>query len=200
MSKIKILAAFMVAVLVSTGGLETAEGQRRVRARGGVRHDVRVVRVHHKVVVRKAHIRYAHLPRWGAVVATVPTAAVLIKTQRNPYYFWNGVYYAPRNGSYVIVRPTPGIRIRALPAGYRRVMVGPRPYYYYYGTFYTKMDNADEYETVEPPAGAIVDSLPEGYEVRRIGDTEYYVLDGIYYAEVDAPEFDDKVGYEVVKV
>ncbi len=29
---------------------------------------------------------------------------------------------------------------------------------------------------------------------------EYYELDGIYYAEVDAPEFEDGVGYEVVKI
>jgi hypothetical protein len=194
------MIALIATVLVTVSVSETAEAQRRVRARGGVRRDVRVVRVHRKVVVRKAHVHYAHLPRWGTVVTTIPAAAVVIKTQRSPYYFWNGVYYAPRNGSYVIVRPTPGIRIKTLPMGYRRIVVGPRPYYYYYGAFYTKIDQTDEYETVEPPEGAIVDALPEGYEVRKVGDTEYYVLDGTYYAEVDAPEFDDKVGYEVVKV
>lgn len=172
---------------------ETSYGQRRKRK--VVKH---TVRVRHHVVVRKAHVRYAHLPRWGAMVATAPAAAVVIKTHPVPYHFHNGVYYAPRNGNYVVVRPARGIRVAVLPAGYRRIVVGPRPYYYYYGTFYTKVNNADEYETIDPPVGAVIDALPDGYEVKSINGEEYYVLDGTYYAEVDAPEFEDGLGYEVI--
>ncbi|CAN5336858.1 hypothetical protein BH10BAC4_BH10BAC4_12610 [soil metagenome] len=158
-------------------------------------------RVFHPVVVRKAHVRYAAMPRWGTVVAVRPATAVAIRgTRRNRYYFHNGIYYSPRRGSYVVVRPSPGLRIRSLPAGYRTVVVGPRNYYYYYGTFYTKASDVDQYDVVEAPEGAIVDALPDGYEIKTVGNNEYYFLDGIYYAEVDAPEFADGVGYEVVRI
>ena len=171
------------------------------RAKNRARHNVRVVhRVHHRVVVRRAHVRYTHLPRWGTVVAVAPSTAIVIKTHGNPYYFHNGIYYTPRNAGYAVVRPARGIRIKVLPVGYRSIIVGPRNYYYYYGTFYSKTDSADEYETVDAPVGAIIDALPDGYEVKAINGTEYYVLDDVYYAEVDAPEFDDRVGYEVVDI
>jgi uncharacterized protein YxjI len=53
---------------------------------------------------------------------------------------------------------------------------------------------------VNPPTGAIVDALPEGYEIKTTDGNEYYYLDGVYYAEVDAPEFEDKIGYQVVEM
>ena len=76
-------------------------------------------------------------------------------------------------------------------------MLGPRTYYYYYGTFYCQRGN--EYEVIDAPEHAVVDALPDGYEVVEKNGVEYYFLDGVYYAEVDAPEFEDGIGYEVVK-
>ena len=158
------------------------------------------MRVRHKVVVRQAHVRYSTLPRWRTSLTVVPTGAVIIKTKTNPYYFDRGVYYAPRNNAYVVVRPAAGVRIRVLPVGYRRVVLGRNNYYYYYGTFYTKVHKHEEYETVDAPVGAVVDALPDGYEVKTIDGTEYYVLDDVYYAEVETDEVEDGVGYEVVKI
>ncbi len=178
-----------------------AEAQTRHRERHAKRHAVRVHhRARHRVVVRRAHVRYAHLPRWRASVAVVPAGAVIIKTKTNPYYFDRGVYYTPRNNAYVVVRPVVGVRIRVLPVGYRRIVVGPRNYYYYYGTFYAQVDKSDEYETVDAPEGAVVDALPDGYEIKTIDGTEYYVLDDVYYAEVETDEVEDGIGYEVVKI
>ena len=97
------------------------------------------------------------------------------------------------------MRPARGLRISVLPMGYRTVVVGPANYYYYYGTYYAKAENGNEYKVVDPPVGAVVDALPDGYEVKKIDGTEYYVLDDVYYAEVDVPDFEDHVGYEVVK-
>lgn len=193
MSRLRIVTLLILSIIFVGAFVEPSYGQRSKRK--VVRH---TVRVRHHVVVRKAHVRYAHLPRWGAVVATAPAAALVIKTHATPYHFHNGIYYTPRNGSYVVVRPARGIRVAVLPAGYRRVVVGPRPYYYYYGTFYTKVKDTDAYETIEPPIGAVVDALPDGYDVKTINGEEYYVLDGTYYAEVDAPEFEDGIGYEVM--
>jgi hypothetical protein len=187
-------------LLVSLSSIATpAEAQRKktVVRKGRAGRTVVISRPRHNVVVRRAHVRYAGLPRWGAVVTTMPTTAVIIKG-RHPYHFHNGVYYETRGANYVVVRPRPGVRIRVLPAGYRTVVMGPARYYYYYGTFYTKV--ADEYSVVAPPVGAVVDALPEGYEVKSIDGNEYYLLDGTYYAEVDASEFDDGVGYEVVEL
>lgn len=175
-----------------------AQGRRKPAKVRVVRHHTRVVKVRPRVV-RRAHIRYTHLPRWGAVVTNRPSGAVIIASNRGPYHFHNGVYYVQRNSAFTIVRPAPGIRIRVLPVGYRRMVVVNRPYYYYYGTFYTKTDN-NEYEVIDAPVGAIVDALPDGYDVKTIGDTEYYVLDDVYYAEVDTDEVEDGVGYQVVKI
>jgi len=199
----KVVITCLLALTTLWGSIETAEAQvRRHKAKKAVvRHDVRVVhRRHHAVVVRRAHVHYAHLPRWRSTVRVVPTAAVVIRPGRNPYYYHDGIYYTSYNSSYVVVRPVRGIRIRVLPVGYRTVVVGPRNYYYYYGTFYTKPTTAEEYEVVDAPEGAVVDALPDGYEVKAIDGVEYYVLDDVYYAEVDAEEFEDGVGYEVVKI
>ncbi len=199
MKNIKIFSIFIIMILALSGIIESAEAQSRHRDR---RVKTRVVRRHvrHSVVVRRAHVRYAHLPRWRTSVTVVPTTAVIIKTKTNPYYFDRGVYYTPRNNAYVVVRPNAGVRIRVLPVGYRRVVVGPRNYFYYYGTFYTQVDKSDEYETIDAPEGAIVDALPDGYEVKTIDGTEYYVLDDVYYAEVETDEVEDGIGYEVVKI
>lgn len=199
MNKLK----FIIFLLLLTVGLglisEQAEAQRRkrvVRTRRGTTVVVR--RPQNKVVVRRAHVRYAGLPRWGTAVRVVPTGATVITYKRTPYYFSNGVYYSKRGADYVVVRPVRGIRLRVLPVGYRTIIVGPATYYYYYGTFYQKTDNAEEYGVVDAPEGAVVDALPEGYTIETIDDKEYYVLNDVYYAEVEAPEFDDKIGYEVV--
>jgi hypothetical protein len=178
---------------------EQAEAQRKktvVRTRRGTAVVVR--RPQSTVVVRKAHVRYAGMPRWRATVHVVPTGAALIKHRRTSYYFHNGVYYNRIGSDYVVVRPARGVRVRVLPVGYRTVVIGPASYYYYYGTFYTKASKAEAFEVVDAPEGAVVDALPEGYEIETIDGKEYYVLDDVYYAEVEAPEFDDTIGYEVV--
>ncbi|WP_333818871.1 DUF6515 family protein [Ohtaekwangia sp.] len=190
----------VVAMVMWLGSATVAEAQHRHRermVRKHVRHRV-VVRVH---VTRRAHMRYAHCPRWGTFVSVVPRTAVIINRGPQPYYYSDGIYYAQRHNGFVVVRPAPGVRIRVLPVGYRAVIIrSPRPYYYYYGTFYAKADDVDEYEVVDPPVGAIVDALPDGYEVKTINNQEYYELDGVYYAEVETPDLEDGVGYEVIKI
>ena len=194
---------FIIFSLILASGLsfvsEQAEAQRKktvVHTRRGTTVVVR--RPQHAVVVRKAHVRYVGMPRWGTKVRVVPTGAVVVKHRRTHYHFYNGVYYNRVGRDYVVVRPARGLRVRVLPVGYRTVVVGPARYYYYYGTFYTKAPEVEEYSVVEAPEGAVVDALPEGYEVETIDGKEYYVLDDVYYAEVEADEFDDKIGYEVV--
>jgi hypothetical protein len=196
----------MKARIIATAGLfciamllmDTAQAQVRVK-----RTHTKVVVVRrpvHKVTVRRAHIRYVGMPRWGTSVTVLPQSHVTISFGVNRYYYTNGIYYAPRNKSYVVVRPVRGVRVTVLPVGYRTIVVGPRNYYYYYGTYYVKAAQTNNYIVVNPPTGAIVDALPEGYDIKTIDGNEYYYLDGVYYAEVDAPEFEDKIGYQVVEL
>lgn len=179
---------------------ESLNAQTHYKERRARRHTLKVPRVHHRVVARRAHVRYVHLPRWRASVAVIPSGSVIIKTKMNPYYFHQGVYYAPRNNDYVVVRPVAGVRIHVLPVGYRRIVLGQRNYYYYYGTFYTQADKSDEYETIDAPVGAVVDALPDGYEVKIVNGTEYYVLDVVYYSEVETNEIEGGIGYEVAEI
>jgi hypothetical protein len=202
MKKYAVFTVILLAVLAMAVIPETTDAQARrkpIKARVIKHNNIRVIRAHPRVV-RRAHIRYAHLPKWGSVVTVLPNGAVVIKSRAHPYYFHNGVYYMRQNNRYTVVRPGAGIRIRVLPVGYRHVIIGPRHYYYYYWTFYSKIDNVEEYEVVDAPEGAIVDALPDGYDVKTINGTEYYVLDGVKYAEVDAEDIDGGVGYEVMKL
>ena len=201
MKSFKIVFSVLV-ILMTVAIMQPAAAQARHKPR-----KVKVVKVNHVRVVKahphvykRAHIRYAALPRWGTVVATYPAAAVLVRFGGSPFYFYNGIYYAPRQNSYVIVRPVRGVRIRTLPVGYRRILVGPRPYFYYYGTFYVQAGSRNEYIVTDPPEGAIVDALPDGYEIKTVNGNEYYELDGVYYAEVDASDIDGGIGYQVVKI
>lgn len=185
-------------VLSMVSSIQTAEAQRRHRGRG--KRVVIVHRPHRTIVVRKAHVRYAALPRWGSVVTAVPTGAVVVRARRSPFYFHQGIYYTKRDNGYVIVRPTRGVRVRVLPVGFRTIAVGTTNYYYYYGTFYTRASSSDDFVVTDAPEGAVVDALPDGYQVKTVNGKEYYELDGVYFAEVDAPEFEDGVGYEVTLI
>ena len=202
MSKIKILCIFLVTVFATVILTENTAAQANRRKHVGGKGHVVVVhkRVYHPRVARRAHIRYAAMPRWGAVVAVAPAGAIIIRHHNTPYHFYNGIFYTPRNNAFVVVRPARGIRIRVLPAGYRTIVVGSRNYYYYYGAFYAKANNSEEYDVVDAPEGAIVDALPDGYEVKTINGQEYYTLDNVYYAEVDDKNMEDGVGYIVVKI
>jgi hypothetical protein len=199
MKKYRVISILLL-VLTSLAVLpQQADAQARRRRSKVVKRHVVVIKAHPRVV-RRAHVRYAALPRWGASVTIAPAGAIVVGPRATPFYYHQGIYYAHRANGYVVVRPTRGIRVSVLPVGYRTIVMGPRRYYYYYGSFYAQAGNTREYEVVDAPEGAIVDALPDGYEVKMINDTEYYVLDGVYYAEVDTSDVEGGVGYEVVKL
>lgn len=145
---------------------------------------------------RVAHYRYRGFPRWGSTVRTVGTGYVGIRFGGIGYRFHKGVWYRPKGKRFVIARAPFGIRVRVLPRGYRRFVLGTNTYFYYYGTYYMKVPDSEEYEVIQAPIGAEVDALPEGYEIVTVNDKEYYNFDGTYYE----PRIDDNDGeyYEVV--
>ncbi len=142
--------------------------------------------------VRKAkhisRIRYRNLPRRGKVVRKLGAGFVNIRFRGSNLFVHNGVWYRPTTRNrYIVIKAPIGVRVRRLPLvlAQPRIMVGTNVYYYYYGTYYQKAADTEEYVVVEPPIGAKVDALPEDYETVEVNGMVYYRLDGVYYEYVD---------------
>ncbi|NER17269.1 DUF6515 family protein [Spongiivirga citrea] len=148
-----------------------------------------VIRKRPVKVRRVAHVRYRHLPRWGATVRRIGFGYRTIAYRGVGFRFYKGIWYRPSGRRLVVARAPFGVRVKVLPVGYSRFVIGLRPYFYYYGTFYTKVDGTDEYQVVEPPIGAEIDALPDGYKIVEVNGQEYYKLENTYYeAHIDDNE------------
>ena len=112
-----------------------------------------------------------------------------------PYRYQAGYFYRPFGTTVRVVVPPVGIVVSTLPPGYRRVYVGPNPYYYYNGVYY-RHQSSRGYQVVSPPLGAEVDRLPPGAKVTVINGEKYYELNGTFYQELVAE--DNQVVYVVV--
>jgi len=134
-------------------------------------------------------------PRCFRTVSVLPFGCITLNHRRRDYYFHNGLYYQGAPSGFAVVAAPFGLRIRVLPLGYRRVMFGAVPHYYYMGTYYRQI-NDQEYETVEPAVGAIVPELPDHNvdEVTIDGKT-FFEYDNVLYKSVVT---DGGVQYEVV--
>jgi len=189
--KNKITIYAILALLCLIAMPEKVEAQRRggvvkVKRSGVVvkkRAHVRPVRVR-----RIAHRPYRGLPRWGRTVRTVGLGYRSIRFGGIGYRFHSGVWYRPKGNKFIVAKAPFGVRVRVLPTGHRRLVIGPKTYYYYYGTYYTKVPDSEEFEVIQPPIGAQVDALPEGYTVEKVNDVEYYKFECTYYE----PRINDK--------
>lgn len=99
MYRLKVLSALLFCLVILFTQTQKAEAQRRRKNKVLVRVGVRPG---HRVVVRRAHLRYAHLPRWGSVVTVRPVGAVVIRSRRNNYYYHQGIYYRPNGSDFVV--------------------------------------------------------------------------------------------------
>lgn len=97
------------------------------------------------------------------------------------YYYSGGFFYRPYDSYFQVVLSPIGIRVYALPFGYRRYYIGANPYYYYGGTYYRNYGTY--YEVVDAPLGSILPELPTGAKAVVINDQKYYELNGTYYNE-----------------
>ena len=127
-------------------------------------------------------------------VRSLPQSAVVIRYRNVPYYYHDGVFYVSNNGVYVRSVPPVGIRIAALPAGYVRVVVGPRVFFYAGGIFYILDEASKEYVVADPPVGAVVSQLPSDAVEIEIDGKPYMEYNGIIYKQVTI----EQPGYEVV--
>lgn len=128
--------------------------------------------------------RYSKLPKWGKSYTAVNKKAFRIAHGGVNYHYYSGIYYKRSGANYIIAKAPVGIRVRTLPKERIKCNIKGKKYFYYYGTFYTKTDGAEEYITVDPPKGANVDALPDGYKDVTIDGNEYYEFEGILYKPV----------------
>ena len=98
--------------------------------------------------------RYSHnqyYPVRGGVVTTVPGRAVVFDRPGGRYYYYSGVWYAPRGPSFVVVAAPVGVFVPILPPYYTTVWIGGFPYYYANDTYYVWDQAQSGYEVVAPP-------------------------------------------------
>lgn len=155
------------------------------------------------IKVREREIR--HYPREKTVIVTnrpdrfepnVNRDYVVVNHRGSDYRYYNGRYYRPSNGSYVVVAPPRGIRVNVIPRNYLTIMVGRNPFFYYEGVYYRQVPTSNEYEVVDAPMGAIVPELPQD-DVRAvvINGKTYFEYDNILYKAVVTQ---DGVQYKVM--
>ncbi len=81
-------------------------------------------------------------PSFGVRVNVLPIGYDPFYIGRNPYYFYNGVYYQPySNGGYQVVQAPLGATVKHLPTGSKVTVINGQKYYELGGTFYQENIN-----------------------------------------------------------
>lgn len=96
-----------------------------------------------------AHGHRHYYPVTGWRVAALPRHAYWVPWYGARYGYWNGVWYRPYGGAYVVARPPVGIVVAGLPAFATAVTIGGVGYLYANGVYYR--DLGDRYEVVPAP-------------------------------------------------
>lgn len=115
-----------------------------------VRHEVRH---HDRHIAPIPHIpRVRHHYRHGHRIATLPRTRVRIWLGGDPYFYYEGAFFRPEFGGYIVVGAPIGARVRHLPRGYVSFWLGPTRYFFVNATYYLYDDFDREYVVVEKPA------------------------------------------------
>ncbi len=72
-----------------------------------------------------------------------------------------------------------GYQARSLPAGYRKLTIAGKKYFYHGGVFYRSHNSG--YVVINAPIGARITGLPMGYVSFSIGPRRYYYFNATYY-------------------
>jgi hypothetical protein len=116
------------------------------------------VRVHTHVDLRFGHNR-SYADR-GAIVASLPREAIVVRGGDRRYWFNGGVWYRPEGRRFVVIAPPIGVFVPALPGFYTTLRLGGATFYYANDAYYAWRGAARGYEVVAPPAD--VDSAEVG--------------------------------------
>ena len=86
----------------------------------------------------RAPYSYLHFgPSFGVRINVLPFGYYPFYIGRNPYYYYDGIYYRPyNNGGYEVVAPPLGAEVKHLPKGAKVTVIDGQKYYELGGTFY----------------------------------------------------------------
>jgi hypothetical protein len=118
----------------------------------------------------------------GAVISSLPSGYETYDVGGRPYYYYDGTYFNPGPGGYVVVNPPQGVALPAPPPNSVPITVGEQTYYYLNGAFYVQQGAG--YANVQAPAGVIVPQLPVGAVQVITNGAVSYSYNGVYYRPV----------------
>ena len=105
--------------------------------------------------------RYHHshyYPAVGYSVAALPPGYISLNFGSRPFFFHGGVWFAPAQSGYAVVRPPIGVIVPMLPPAYTMVWIAGVPYYYANDIYYTAMPGG--FAVAAPPVGATYTEAP----------------------------------------
>ena len=150
------------------------------------------------VIVKKSNQRvpsktviYKKPTRKVVAVRTLSNKTI-VKHKGISYYYSNNRFYTYSGGSYIVIAPKIGFRIKTLPVGYIKIKHPNRDYFWFNGVFYNNVD--DGFEVVEPEIGTIIYELPDEYERVEVDGNTYYEFDNVLYEKI---QIDGARAYEV---
>jgi hypothetical protein len=130
-----------LAALLIVGTVQAQPPNRQADSRGGEVIDNRY-----------NHGRY--YPRHGHFVPRLPPGYRPYFFRGRPYYLYDGIWYSPGRGGFIVVRPPLGMYVSALPPYRTTVWLSGAPYYYADETYYRWAEQSNTYEVVAPPVDA----------------------------------------------
>jgi hypothetical protein len=113
--------------------------------------------------------------RWGVL----PIGCISVFVNGAPYYYGDGIYYQPSDGSYQEVYAPVGADIPQPPDGAIEIDAGGLTYYYAGGAFYVQQDNG--FVVAPTPIGVTVPDLPPGAIQVSVNGNLAYQFNGVYY-------------------
>ena len=115
----------------------------------------------------------------GASLAVLPAAAYAFSVANAPYWYANGVYYAPQGGQYIVVPPPQGAVVPTPPPSCMTVDLGAGQTYDCGGAFYSSVPSG--YEVIPPPIGVTIRVLPNGATDHTVNGVTYFTFGGAWY-------------------
>ena len=134
-------------------GISQQRERREVRSTRQFRNEVRSTRRFRNEGRR--HVVSPRAVRHGHVIRSLPRGYRRIWHNREPYFYFGGVFYRSGLSGFISVQAPIGAIVISLPIGYQRLWYDGSVYYIYEGTFYRRVPAG--YVVVEPPPALIVE-------------------------------------------
>ncbi|MDE1921684.1 MAG: YXWGXW repeat-containing protein [Candidatus Omnitrophica bacterium] len=121
-------------------------------------------------VYYNGYYRWHDHPHWGVRVRFLPAGHVTVWVGWHRYYYYDGLYYRPVNGGYVVCQPPAGAYVRGIPSDFQPAVINGVTYYTDNGVYYILTPHG--YKVVAAPVVAVVPAPPQP-QVEVIGVAPY---------------------------